>query len=139
MWTSLKLWTRKTLLAELKGQFWWKFRKPNSRYNGGSEGLAPEVSERNKDFISHGLHSCHSCYNLAKDLGVLSSCPENLSEAKFKDTTPIYLKEEILRLHNITFMAWLLFCTFSQVYNENGEKTAEQKDVKMYHLVRKGI
>lgn len=59
MWTTLELWTREILLAELKGQFWWKFRKPNSRYNGGSEGLAPEVSDGNKDFISHGRHVTH--------------------------------------------------------------------------------
>lgn len=59
MWTSSELWTRETPSAELKGQFWWKFRKPNSRYNGGSEGLSPEVSEGNKDFISRGLNVTH--------------------------------------------------------------------------------
>lgn len=58
-------------------------------------------------------------------MGILSICPEILSEAKVKDTTPIYLEDEILRLHNIKFIAWSFFGTFSQVYNENGEKTAE--------------
>jgi hypothetical protein len=45
---------------------------------------------------------------LAKNLAAFCPCPENLHTEKLKCNGPISLAREILRLHNIDSMAWLL-------------------------------
>jgi hypothetical protein len=48
------------------------------------------------------------------------------------------LAEEISKRH-IQAVPWLLLAAFSQVYSENQEQKAEQKDLKMCSLARKGM
>jgi hypothetical protein len=64
--------------------------------------------------------------------------PENFHEAEFKGDTLINLMEEMLGQPSIQAVAWLLLAAFSQIYNENWEQKAEQKNLKTYSLIRKG-
>lgn len=61
----------------------------------GSGGLAPKVSEVNSTLLETGVEATSVTF-LAKDLAAVCLCPENLSEAEFKNNG-LSLLEELLR------------------------------------------
>jgi hypothetical protein len=121
------------LYVELNGRFWWEDQKAN--WKADSEGQAQGISDRIKDSIRN-LTKSHVCSILVKDLLIFCLCPETLWEAEFNGNGLIKLVEEISRQASIYSVTWLLLAAFRQVYSENWEQKAEQKDLKNSQFVQ---
>lgn len=47
--------------------------------------------------------------------------------------------KDMLNKHSIQDLARVLLATFSKIYSENQERSSEWKDLKIRHVIRKGV
>lgn len=90
--------------------------------NVNSKGWAPQILNRNKDFIWNWAGGSLRCM-LAKKLAEFYWCLKILSETELKSNGLHCLLDEISEQHNIQAVALLLLTAFTQIYSETVERT----------------
>lgn len=90
--------------------------------NVNSKGWAPQILNRNKDFIWNWAGGSLRCM-LTKKLAEFYWCLQILSETELKSNGLHCLLDEISEQHNIQAVALLLLTAFTQIYSETVERT----------------